>query len=166
MADLSEVVPQAAVVVVGLPDVEADFLAAVRAGVVGYLLATIRSDALVRAVKAVADGRASFPRHLTRVLAGAFHDGMHHLDLPAPCRPAYLTEREWEVLQLLWQGRGTNAIAERLFISPATVRTHLAAIRHKLGVASRAELLGIVEQTDDMDSSVGPPDGGAGAARA
>ncbi|RAQ98419.1 response regulator transcription factor [Thermogemmatispora tikiterensis] len=55
---------------------------------------------------------------------------------PGPPRP-----REWEVLLLLRQGLEDEAIAERLGITPSTVRGHIYRLRERLGIASRAELL-------------------------
>ncbi|HEX9258171.1 MAG TPA: helix-turn-helix transcriptional regulator [Acidimicrobiales bacterium] len=66
-----------------------------------------------------------------------------------------LTLREWEVVQLVWQGRSTREIAERLFISTGTVRTHLASVCHKLGIASSADLLELLDLVDDRQVASG-----------
>lgn len=149
VADFVEASPHVAVIVVGLPEVDADFLAIVRAGAVGYLPAEISTQALLRAVRAAADGRTAFPRTLTRALADAFHEDAHRVDNPSRehSTEAELTEREWQVLHLMWQGRTTRQIADRLFISSATVRSHLAAIRRKLGVSSTSAMLELVWST-------------------
>jgi DNA-binding NarL/FixJ family response regulator len=55
-------------------------------------------------------------------------------------RPKTLTEREWEVVQLLIRGERTRGAAEALRISPRTVETHLASVYRKLGIGSRSEL--------------------------
>ena len=57
-----------------------------------------------------------------------------------------LTEREWDVLELLARGLHTDVIAQRLFISPVTVRTHVAAVMRKLGVRSRAAAVRFVQR--------------------
>ena len=57
---------------------------------------------------------------------------------PAPAYPAGLTAREVEVLRLLAEGLPDAQIAERLFLSPYTVKAHLRSIYGKLGVASRS----------------------------
>jgi DNA-binding NarL/FixJ family response regulator len=143
VADVCELVPSASVVVLGDAGDEAEFLAAMAAGASGYLDAGISDPALSRAVQGVALGEAAVPRRLERRLAEAFREaGHHHV---SGSRPAELTEREWEVLQLVWQGRSTREIAERLFVSPATVRTHVAAVIHKLGLRSRDELLDLLD---------------------
>ena len=60
---------------------------------------------------------------------------------PVVSEPGYdLTSREWEVLSLLRQGLSTAQIASKLFVSRATVRSHVAAVLKKLGVADRAAL--------------------------
>ena len=51
----------------------------------------------------------------------------------------HLTEREWEVLELLADGCTTAEMSERLFVAEVTVRTHVAAVVHKLGVRDRTE---------------------------
>lgn len=56
----------------------------------------------------------------------------------APERPAGLTTREAEVLELVAQGLTNAQVAQRLFLSPRTVDTHLTSIYHKLGVGSRS----------------------------
>ena len=145
VADLLEVASRLAIIVVGLPCIEADFLALVQAGAVGYLPGDITPVALARAIRSVARGHTAFPRGLTRALAGAFQQGIH---VDGACvqhsNEAELTDREWQVLHLFWQGRSTREIAQRLFISRATVRTHMAAIRRKFGVASTSELLDVL----------------------
>ena len=60
-----------------------------------------------------------------------------------PCiviRPNGLTDREWEVVQLLVQGAPTSVAAEALHISPRTIETHVASVYRKLGISSRREL--------------------------
>jgi DNA-binding NarL/FixJ family response regulator len=57
---------------------------------------------------------------------------------PAPEHPAGLTSREVEVLRLVAAGLTSAQVAQRLFLSPRTVETHLTSIYHKLGVSSRA----------------------------
>jgi DNA-binding NarL/FixJ family response regulator len=145
VADVCEVVPSAAVIVLGDAADEAEFLAVMAAGASGYLDAGISDAALTRAVQGVALGEAAVPRRLERRLAEAFREaGHHHV---SGSRPAELTEREWEVLQLVWQGRSTREIADRLFVSPATVRTHIAAVLHKFGVRSRLELRDLIDRS-------------------
>jgi DNA-binding NarL/FixJ family response regulator len=57
-----------------------------------------------------------------------------------------LTEREWEILKLLDSGRTTNSIATSLFVAPVTIRSHIAALMHKLEVRHRSEALALYRQ--------------------
>ena len=61
-------------------------------------------------------------------------------------RSAELTDREWEVLELMRQGASTEEIASRLFISPVTVRTHVSAILRKLQVPTREAAIELLER--------------------
>jgi DNA-binding NarL/FixJ family response regulator len=61
-------------------------------------------------------------------------------------RGVVLTNREWEVLELMSQGLTTFEIADRLFVEPVTVRTHVSAILKKLHVSSRKEALQLIER--------------------
>ena len=61
-------------------------------------------------------------------------------------RGAELTDREWEVLELMRNGASTEEIAARLFISPVTVRTHVSAILRKLHVRTREAAIELLER--------------------
>jgi DNA-binding NarL/FixJ family response regulator len=61
-------------------------------------------------------------------------------------RSVELTDREWEVLELMRLGLSTEQIAERLFITPVTVRTHVSAILKKLHVANREEAVQLLDR--------------------
>lgn len=116
-----------------------DLFAALRAGVSGYLLKDMPFDGLGDELAAVLDGRIALAPELVARLVDEFRDS-------APRRRALLgqgggvplTSREWQVLDLLRQGLATSEIARRLFVSPATVRSHVAAVLRKLRVPDRA----------------------------
>ena len=63
-------------------------------------------------------------------------------------QPVDLTSREWEVLELIRQGLSTGDIAGRLFITNATVRTHIAAILRKLHATDRKQVLALLSSDD------------------
>lgn len=106
-------------------DTDADVITAVEAGARGYLLKDAPTDELAAAVRAAAAGEVilgpSVQRRLVRRLSS----------------PVTLSSRELEVLQLVAEGAGNDQIAARLFVSRATVKTHLAHVYQKLGVSSR-----------------------------
>ncbi len=109
-------------------DTEADILAALDAGAVGYLLKDAASEEIAAAVRRAAAGQ--------RVLAPGVAE---RLTVRMAGGADALTAREIELLELIGQGVTTRAAAKALFISEATVKTHLVHIFQKLGVGSRTE---------------------------
>jgi len=108
-------------------DADTDVLPAIEAGATGYLLKDAPRSELYRAVRAAARGEAVLsPPVATRVLRAARSD-----------EPS-LSAREIEILELVARGTTNREAAERLFISEATVKTHLIHIYAKLGVPDRA----------------------------
>lgn len=108
-------------------DTDADILAAIDAGAAGYLLKDAPPDELFRAVRHTARGET--------VLAPAVAASLvRRSGSPGPV----LTAREIEILELLADGLANKAMARRLLVSEATVKSHLTHIYGKLGVDSRA----------------------------
>ena len=109
-------------------DTEADVLPAIEAGATGYLLKDAPRQELLRAVRAAAQGEAVLSPAIATRLLGQVR------------RPAgeMVSERELEVLRLVARGSTNRETADRLFISEATVKTHLLHIYAKLGVNDRA----------------------------
>ena len=105
---------------------------AVRAGARAVLPRTASADAIVAAVEAAAAGLVVLP-------ADALAEAPHATAAHAAAPPAALTAREAQILALLAEGLVNKEIAARLGISRHTVKTHLAALFHKLGVTTRAE---------------------------
>ena len=126
--------PEAQVLVLTSFGSDAKVFPAIRAGAVGYLLKDTTPEDLVRAIRRTAAGESPLnpgvARRLLRELAHEEHE--------APKGEA-LSPRETEVLRLLARGLGNLAIGGRLFISEATVRTHVSSILAKLGVANRTQ---------------------------
>ena len=86
-------------------------------------------------------GEAAIPRSLVGWLADGFKGAVLLRRSIAGGAAAPLTSREWEVFDRLCQRRTTAEIAEELSLSKATVRSHVAAVVHKVGVRDRAELI-------------------------
>jgi DNA-binding NarL/FixJ family response regulator len=107
-------------------DSDADILGAIEAGASGYLLKDAPPTELVAALRTAATGAS--------VLAPAVAARLVGRALPAPTS---LRSREIEVLQLVAEGRSNREIGRRLFLSEATVKSHLVHIFTKLGVSSR-----------------------------
>lgn len=107
---------------------------ALRHGAHGFLLKRSRPELLVEAVHAALAGDTLISPELTvRLLRGARMNPEH----PAHPVASRLTSREEEVVRLVAVGRTNNEIGAELFITPGTVKTHLANIQVKLGVANR-----------------------------
>lgn len=107
-------------------DTEADVVAAVEAGALGYLLKDAPEDELHDAIIAAAQRK----RVLSQEVAGVLAERLMRPD-------EALSAREIEILRALQTGASNRAIADRLFISQATVKTHLIHIYNKLGVDNR-----------------------------
>jgi len=105
---------------------DADILAAVEAGATGYLLKDAPSEDLAGAVRAAARGETVLAPPVAARLMGRVRAS----------RPT-LSPRESEILGLLAEGLANRQISKRLFISEATVKTHLVHVYDKLGVDSR-----------------------------
>jgi DNA-binding NarL/FixJ family response regulator len=118
----------ARVLVLTTYDSDRDVVPAIEAGATGYLLKDAPRDELFRAVRAAARGET--------VLASSVASRLVH-QLRTPAGDA-LSERELEVLALIAHGETNRGAAARLFISEATVKTHLVHIYAKLGVSDRA----------------------------
>ncbi|CAM5444792.1 DNA-binding response regulator [Streptomyces abikoensis] len=117
-------------------DTDADITRAIDAGATGYLLKAERPEELFSAIRAAAEGRTTLsPPVASRVMARA----------RGTVRPA-LTDRERDILAQLARGLGNREIARALFISEATVKTHLGRIYDKLGVDTRAGAVAVAKE--------------------
>jgi DNA-binding NarL/FixJ family response regulator len=130
--------PQIRVLVVTMFEDDALVFAAMRAGARGYLLKGARHEDMVRAIRAVGNGDAIFSPAIAARL-------VEYFAALQPSRPAQvfpeLSSREREILALLAQGHKNAEIAERLVISPKSVRNYVSNIISKLQVADRAQAI-------------------------
>jgi DNA-binding NarL/FixJ family response regulator len=130
--------PETKVVMLTVSRDDDDLFAALRAGASGYLLKDIEPDRLPDALDEVLTGDAAMPGALVARLVAEFRErGPRRRAVVTGAPEGHLTSREWEVLELLRERRSTSEIAERLFVSQATVRSHVAAILRKLRVPDR-----------------------------
>jgi NarL family two-component system response regulator LiaR len=111
---------------------------AVRAGARGYVLKARDAEHLTQTVRLVADGNMVIDPQLVVVLADELNVAKHRERTAES-----LTEREVEILQLLAFGHTNRDIAEKLFISPDTVKTHLEHIYQKLGATDRTAAVAV-----------------------
>jgi DNA-binding NarL/FixJ family response regulator len=125
---MSELELPARVLVLTTYDTDSEVLPAIEAGATGYLLKDTPREELFRAVRAAARGEAVLSPSVATRLIGQVRQ---------PSRDV-ISQRELEVLELIARGSTNREAAERLFISEATVKTHLIHIYAKLGVNDRA----------------------------
>jgi len=106
---------------------------AIEAGAAGYLLKYIKREELVRAIRAVHQGRSPLDLSLTR-------DRLAELAVPPESKlRLYLSERELTILRLIADGATTKEIATQLFLSQASVKRSIGLIFEKLGVRNRSK---------------------------
>jgi len=123
------------VLVLTMFDTDADITRAVEAGATGYLLKAERPEELFTAIHSAASGRTALSAPVADRL-------MARMRNPHPT----LSEREREILGQLARGLGNRDIARALFISEATVKTHLGRIYGKLGVETRAGAVAVAKE--------------------
>ena len=119
---------------------------AVRAGASGFLGKDVSADDLLDGIRTVAGGEALLSPTATRALITRFLAAPEPGTHAAPERLAGLTARETEVMALAAEGLSNDDIAERLFVSPLTARTHVHRAMTKLDARDRAQLVVIAYQ--------------------
>ena len=112
---------------------------AVRAGAAGFLVKDTEPEELLRAVRVVHDGDALLSPSVTRRIMAQL--AVQSRAARPPASLDQITDREREVLQLVGEGLNNAEIAERLFITPLTAKTHVSRIMTKLLVRDRAQLV-------------------------
>ena len=119
--------------------------AALRAGASGFLAKDTRPTELLSAIRTVAAGESLLSPVATRVLISQYLQGAEVATTPE--RIVLLTEREREVLVLIATGLTNQEIADVLFVSPLTAKTHVSRILTKLGARDRAQLVMIAYES-------------------
>lgn len=133
-----------AVLILTTYDRDAEILGAIEAGAAGYLLKDVPPDTIVDAIRTAARGDMFLtPELATRVVRGM------RTTLPR------LTERELDVLRLLATGASNKEMARALFVTEATVKSHLVHIFTKLDVDSRARAILVARETGLIDLRTG-----------
>jgi DNA-binding NarL/FixJ family response regulator len=116
-----------------------------RAGAVGYLSKDVDVDKLPQALEGARDGEAAISRRLSMQLI----EQLRRVPEPATgMRPVKspLTAREWEVVDLLYEGRTTDEIADTLVLSTETVRSHIKNLMRKLGANTREQAVALAHR--------------------
>jgi DNA-binding NarL/FixJ family response regulator len=138
--------PRPRVLVLTTFDLDEAVYDALAAGASGFLLKDTHPERLIEAIGVVAAGTSLFASTVTQRLIEAYIGGDRVSRRPVPALDD-LTPRETEVLRWVATGRSNAEIAEELFVSEATVKTHLNRTMTKLGLTSRAQAVVVAFET-------------------
>jgi DNA-binding NarL/FixJ family response regulator len=133
---LTEVAPSTRVLVLSVSAQEDDVTEAILAGASGYVLKESPVEEVVAGIQAAAAGQALISPRIATLLLGRLRE---HAQAERDVSSMQLSERELDVLGLLADGKANHEIAEALYISPSTVRNHVANILAKLHVDNRVQ---------------------------
>lgn len=131
--------PGVRVIVMTTFDLDEHALGALRAGASGFLLKDTPPEDLVSAIRSVAAGDAVVSPRVTRRLISRMVDGERRTTAGTSAEVESLTDREREVLLLIAAGNSNAEIAAHLFLSEATVKTHVGRVLTKLGLRDRVQ---------------------------
>jgi two-component system, NarL family, response regulator DegU len=144
--ELAEKYPDIKIIILSIHDDENYVTHALQTGAKGYLLKEMDADALIEAVRVVADGGCYLHPKVTHNLVNEYrklaagHHGSGAFQMAELRRPLHLlTRRECEVLQMLADGKSNRGIGEALFISEKTVKNHVSNILQKMNVNDRTQ---------------------------
>jgi DNA-binding NarL/FixJ family response regulator len=127
-------------ILVAMEDNPEDFLAAIRSGVLGYVLKDASAAEVVNAIRAVAAGEAACPARLTKVLFDSVASQLADSTVFPARDSAHLTRREQQLIPLINRGLTNKEIASELKVSEQTIKSHVHRILHKVGVEDRQSL--------------------------
>ena len=144
--EVSRLVPETLVVVLTGSVNRVDLLDAIRAGASGYLVKSMDPDRLAPALRGVLAGEAAIPRFLVAELVRNMQTLGRQRVLAGRRGRADLTSREWEIIALMCDGLSGRNIADRLYLSPVTVRRHSSEVVRKLGVRDRKEAIALIQE--------------------
>jgi DNA-binding NarL/FixJ family response regulator len=142
--------PETRVLILTTFDLDEYAFAALRAGASGFLLKDARPAELVAAIRTVASGDAVVSPRVTRRMLELFAGRLPEAgrsETAADPRLGELTPRELEVLRAVAEGLSNAEVAERLFLSEATVKTHVGRVLAKLGVRDRVQAVVLAYET-------------------
>jgi DNA-binding NarL/FixJ family response regulator len=149
-ARIGRYVPSTRVLVVAHSETEEQLFRAILAGAAGYIGKSVTPAQLRRVLFAVLAGEAAIPRRMIMRLVNelrAHQDSPHARRTVLAMGTARLTEREWQALELLAAGLTTREIAQQLYVTAITVRSHLSSAVRKLKVPDRETALRVALHT-------------------
>ena len=122
-----------------------EFLAALTSGVSGFCRFDASVEEIVRTVQYVDQSGVAIPRDMVGSLVAQVRHGRGYR-MNTIAGPIDVTDREWEIMQLMLQRRSTREIADALYVSVGTVRSHVCALVRKAGALDRDDLVAMVER--------------------
>ena len=147
---IKELSPATKVVIMTAHDDERMLVEAVEAGASGFLGKEKAADQVLATAKAAAEGEVLIdPQLLSRLLPQVARERQEQREVTALF--AQLSEREWEILREVGQGRRNEDIGSRLFISPQTVQTHVRNVLGKLEVHSKLEAVALAVRHEQIE---------------
>ena len=144
--DLKAMHPQLLILGVSMHDESLYAERMLRAGASGYLSKQTPPEELIKAIRQVFDGRVYVSEEVSENLLRRF-SGQAHKNTP-PLE--ILTDREFEIFQLIGEGKSPKEIARHLHLSPKTVAVHNANIRQKLALKTYAQLIRFAVRSEDL----------------
>jgi DNA-binding NarL/FixJ family response regulator len=145
VGDLHRAGPTLRVFLITDLDDRLELVAALSAGVDGIGRPGDPPAAMLRSISSLCEDGVSIPRALIKDLVGEVRVGRGHR-VRSASGTVRVTDREWQILQLMLQGRTTKEMAAELYVSVGTVRSHVSALLGKLGVRSRHEAVALVDR--------------------
>ena len=143
IARIAKSSPRTLIVVLSESDRPEDVVGALTRGASGYLLKGLSGERLASTLRAAYAGEPALPRSLVPYLVDEIRR-MSGRRITLPTGQVTLTPREWEVAELLRVGNSTSEIADRLGVSPVTVRRHIGLLLRKLGAKDREEAVRLI----------------------
>lgn len=136
--EIARTLPGTAVVMLTASAEDADLFDSLRAGASGYLLKDTDPAVLVDELRSALGGESPLSRRMVSRIMEEFRSPATPRFVRRSRASARLSGREWEVMELLGDGLSTDEVAQRLFLSPTTVRVHVSSVLRKLRVKDRA----------------------------
>lgn len=136
--EIARTLPGTAAVMLTASAEDADLFDSLRAGASGYLLKDTDPAVLVDELRRALEGESPLSRRMVSRMMEEFRSPATPRFVRRSRASARLSGREWEVMELLGDGLSTDEVAQRLFLSPTTVRVHVSGVLRKLRVKDRA----------------------------
>ncbi|GFE69059.1 response regulator transcription factor [Chroococcus sp. FPU101] len=134
---IREKLPETRIVILTSHTLETEVIASLASGADAYCIKGASLERLLAAIDAAINGAAYLDPQIARLV-------IDNLKLPSTSRPnsniSLLSQRETEVLKLIVEGKSNNEIAEKLYLSPNTIKTHVRGIMNKLAVDDRVQI--------------------------